>query len=136
MVDLERVYDKQVSSLYDRMSKARSVSPFGCENLRVLGQLPVHIDRDGSFVWTVDGNHRLYIALILGLECLPVRANFRHLSWQLKLLGHRIKGYVSWRRSSDASKNQAVDHPDDPRYRGQCLARPGGLEKLEENAKG
>ncbi len=43
--------------------------------------IAVHIARDGEFRF-VDGNHRLAIAKILGLDEVPVRVVVRHQQWQ------------------------------------------------------
>ncbi len=43
--------------------------------------IAVHIARNGEFRF-VDGNHRLSIAKLLGLETVPVRVVIRHTEWE------------------------------------------------------
>jgi hypothetical protein len=43
----------------------------------------VHIDRNGGFMYTLEGNHRLGMALALDLATMPVRVVTRHRTWQL-----------------------------------------------------
>lgn len=38
----------------------------------------VHIDRHGDVMWTTEGNHRLAIALCLGVQRIPVYLFWRH----------------------------------------------------------
>jgi len=42
----------------------------------------VHINRKGELLYTSDGTHRLYMAIILGVETIPVRVWWRHAEWQ------------------------------------------------------
>jgi hypothetical protein len=45
-----------------------------------LGEITVHIDRDGRYLFD-DGRHRLSIAKILGLKQVPVLVVLRHRHW-------------------------------------------------------
>jgi hypothetical protein len=45
-----------------------------------LGEITVHIDRHGSYLFD-DGRHRLSIAKILGLKQVPVLVVLRHRQW-------------------------------------------------------
>ena len=42
----------------------------------------VHIARDGRLLFGNDGNHRLSMAKILGVERIPCHVRARHLAWQ------------------------------------------------------
>lgn len=44
----------------------------------------IYIDADGSLIYTSNGNHRLYICLILGVDKMPVKVWARHTKWQKK----------------------------------------------------
>ena len=51
--------------------------------LNEINEIMVTIDRNGEIIFD-DGNHRLSIAKILGLEKIPVRVLVRHEKWQEK----------------------------------------------------
>ena len=42
----------------------------------------VHFDRFGRCLYTSNGNHRLFMAMVLGYEKIPVRVWLRHKLWQ------------------------------------------------------
>jgi hypothetical protein len=67
--------------------------------------LPVIIDQDGNFIWTYDGNHRLYMAMILNIDFIPVRVIRRHKKFQL------IKD-VALNSKDDKLYNKFLNHPD------------------------
>jgi hypothetical protein len=71
-----RVYDP----LYEEMRRFGFLTPT-IEHPDV-SFVYVHIDRAGEFLYTLEGNHRLGMALALGLESIPVRVVTRHLDWQ------------------------------------------------------
>lgn len=47
-----------------------------------LNEIGVNIDRDGSFIWSGAGLHRLAIAQILDLDEVAVQVRTRHTEWQ------------------------------------------------------
>jgi len=65
----------------------------------------VHIDRNGDFLYTLEGNHRLGMALALGLPTIPVRVVTRHRSWQL------VREEVKRAPHGHATRDLG-DHPD------------------------
>ncbi len=67
--------------------------------------LPVIIDQDGKFIWTYDGNHRLYMAMILDIDLIPVRVIRRHKKFQL------IKD-IAANSKDDKLNNKFMNHPD------------------------
>jgi len=78
--ELAEYYEDRYSSLF------RSIKNDG---FRVLfdheGELDiphVHIGRTGNILFGNDGNHRLAIAKMLGVERIPCRVMGRHLEWQ------------------------------------------------------
>jgi len=42
----------------------------------------VNISRDGSLLWQYEGQHRLCIAQILDIDCVPVKVMIRHKKWE------------------------------------------------------
>ena len=78
--ELTEYYEARYSSLF------RSIKNDG---VRVLfddeGEVDiphVHIGRSGNILFGNDGNHRLAMAKILGVERIPCRVMSRHLDWQ------------------------------------------------------
>ena len=47
-----------------------------------ISPIYVHFDRHGRCLFTSDGNHRLFMALILDYNYIPVRVWLRHKCWQ------------------------------------------------------
>ena len=67
----------------------------------VLDHICVCISRDGRFLFSGGGTHRLAIAQVLQLDAVPVRAVVRHREWQRK----REAVHATPTKSED-------DHPD------------------------
>jgi hypothetical protein len=72
----ERVYDSLYASLRDSGFRTASLTDPG------IVYAYVHFDRDGCPMYTSEANHRLGMALALGLSAIPVRVATRHASWQ------------------------------------------------------
>jgi hypothetical protein len=70
-------------------------------------EMYVHVLDDGAFCWTSGGNHRLGVALALGLAEIPVRIRFRTRRWQ----HHRLSLARAIRRGT-LSLDDLPDHPD------------------------
>ena len=68
----------------------------------------VAIGRDGEFLF-IDGNHRLAIAHVLGLERIPVRIVVRHTMWQE--IHEEIQRTDSPQMLSEKTRSH-LDHPD------------------------
>lgn len=68
----------------------------------------VYIGRRGEIIYSSDGNHRLAIVLLLGIENLPVRVWWRHREWQ------NVRDRIGRVDPSDRRKmfTDLVDHPD------------------------
>jgi len=78
------------------------------EQLLKVDEVAVDIGRNGEFLF-VDGRHRLSIALILGLEEIPIRVVARHKRWQ------QIRDYVAGVEDVQQlpeSIQQHLCHPD------------------------
>ena len=79
--DLALHYRKRVDSLFEDMKANGFVS--AADALGRPKALPhVHISRDGRFLFGNNGNHRLAIAKIIGLDKIPCWVRGRHLEWQ------------------------------------------------------
>lgn len=80
--DVEEYYKENIDTLYDDIVK-NGFLPASEENPHV-SPVYVHIDRNGNFIYTGEGNHRLAIAFVLNLKKIPVRVWKRHALWQEK----------------------------------------------------
>jgi hypothetical protein len=47
--------------------------------------IPVYIGREGDYIYTRNGNHRFFMAKLLGFESIPVKVYIRHKLWYEKL---------------------------------------------------
>lgn len=68
----------------------------------------VYIYKDGSFVYTSGGNHRLNMARVLGIKTMPVYIRGRHLEWQMI----REELYRSGREAFLENYPSLAEHPD------------------------
>ena len=71
-----RKYDR----LFERIKKDNALKPPG----NGIRPMYVSILPDGKFAYSSDGNHRLYMAMILGIKKIPVQVLVRHEEWQKK----------------------------------------------------
>ena len=79
--DLKRYYETHVDGLYESIKKHGFIVAFE-KNGRA--DIPhVHIGREGQFLLGNNGNHRIPIASVLGVERVPCHVQARHLEWQL-----------------------------------------------------
>ncbi|MFO7758129.1 MAG: hypothetical protein R6V26_06560 [Roseovarius sp.] len=97
---LEAVYRDVYDGLY------RSIRDFGFD-WHPEAEMWVHVLDDGAFCWTSGGNHRLGVALALGLTEIPVRIRFRTRTWQT----HRLSLAHALRRG-EMTRDEIPDHPD------------------------
>jgi hypothetical protein len=79
--DLAREYGRRVDSLFESMKRDGFVSPTDSSG-RPKTLPHVHIGRDGRLLFGNNGNHRLAIARIVGLNYIPCWVRGRHLKWQ------------------------------------------------------
>ncbi len=112
--DLERIYEQRYDSLYEAL-KEGGFRPAGD------GVRPVYvcIDHDGKMYYTVDGNHRLAMVLVLGIRKIPVKVLRRHKLWQLmrdELCGKLRQGELS------EKDLEMLTHPDLQDLRVKCAA--------------
>jgi len=73
----ERVYDRLYALMRDEGFKTPTLTDPD------ISFVYVHIARTGEFMYTLEGNHRLGLALALGLKTIPVRVATRHHVWQM-----------------------------------------------------
>ncbi|RQH01249.1 hypothetical protein EA472_07285 [Natrarchaeobius oligotrophus] len=74
-----------------------------------LDQVCVNIGRNGDVIFNGNGNHRLFIAKVLGLDEIPVRVLVRHEDWMTrrrKLVEGEFDG------TPPADTKWGTDHPD------------------------
>jgi len=76
---LTKFYENQYDTLY------KSIKENGIKTGKKEYDIYVYINRNGEYIYTYDGNHRFYIALLLGIEFLPVKVILRHQLWYEKL---------------------------------------------------
>ena len=113
LAELERIYEQRYDSLYEAL-KEEGFQPAGD------GVRPVYvcIDWDGKIYYTVDGNHRLAMVLVLGIRKIPVKVLRRHKLWQLRrddLCRKLRRGEVS------GDDRDLLTHPDLQDLRAKCM---------------
>jgi len=92
-----RVYDRLFEVIRERGFRTPSLGDPD------ISFMYVHIGRAGEFMYTRGGNHRLGIALALGVTSMPVRVVTRHRAWQ------SVREEV---RSGRRPRGIDLDHPD------------------------
>ncbi len=60
----------------------------------VLNEITVDVGRDGAFLWRGQGQHRLALSRLLGIEHVPVLVARRHRDWQAEREEARAGGGV------------------------------------------
>jgi hypothetical protein len=104
--ELEHYYEKRYDRLFEKIMKV-GLLPANEENPGI-DPIYIHIGPKGELIYTVDGNHRFYMAEILGIEKMPVKVWMRHEKWQ-KVRDH-ILGLNS--NEADPKYREYLDHPD------------------------
>lgn len=79
--EIAKKYKENIDPLYISIKK----NGFTRRSIRNphIDPLYLHIGRNGDFIYTTGGNHRLSIAIILGIKELPFRIWLRHKNWQI-----------------------------------------------------
>lgn len=101
--DLAVFYKHKAEPLYESIKRHGLVPQYN----KHVSPILLNIGRRGDFIFTTDGDHRFFIATILGIEIIPVKIWCRHVLWQqtrekLPDLVTNLKG----------SSNKLIDHPD------------------------
>jgi len=78
--ELARKYESKIDVLYNKIKKS-GMLPRSIRNPHIA-PIYMFIGRNGEFIYTTEGNHRLSIAMILGIKYIPVRIYIRHSKWQ------------------------------------------------------
>ncbi|WP_280770889.1 hypothetical protein [Salipaludibacillus daqingensis] len=99
-------YESKIDSMYLHI-KANGILLPSKDNPEI-DMIYVYIDRDGQFLFSADGNHRLSIAKILGIESIPVKVKARHIKWQQKRENLYNKNY-NYLQEVD---KKLLNHPD------------------------
>jgi hypothetical protein len=77
----------QLAKLTQKLKLKREISPF---SFREYGGILVHIDRQGKPIFGLGGQHRLAIALTVGLRSFPAQLGVIHPNALSKLQTYRI----------------------------------------------
>jgi len=78
---VEEYYEENYDRLFQELKQYGVKPPDPSRN---IAPMYIYIDKDGEILYTRDGNHRLYMALVLGIEKIPVKVWTRNKEWQLK----------------------------------------------------
>lgn len=102
--ELVAQYELRYDNLYEsiRRDGFRSSLFFG----PTIQPIYVFIGRGGEILW-FNGNHRLYLARILGIRRIPVRVWARHRQWQ-----SLREGIFNRKTGWSPSEPRLMDHPD------------------------
>lgn len=104
--ELERYYEERYDRLFEKI-KREGLLPANDENPGI-DPIYIHIGPKGELIYTVDGNHRFYMAEILGIEKMPVKVWMRHKQWQ------QIRDHILGRNGQDVDPEYVkyLNHPD------------------------
>jgi len=104
--DLEEHYKRIYDSVFESLTRD-GVLPSGNKN---PGVAPIYVMlyKNGEILYTVDGNHRLYMCIAADIKEIPVRVWMRHKQWQ------EIREHILGRKGKnvDEEYRQFLDHPD------------------------
>ena len=104
--ELERYYEVRYDRLFEKIKK-EGLLPANEENPAV-DPIYIHIGPGGELIYTVDGNHRFYMAEILGIKKMPVKVWMRHKKWQ------KIRDHILSKNREGVADEYSIflDHPD------------------------
>ena len=103
MQELVERYEDRIDSLYESIRENGILLP--SEENKKIDFMHVYIGRSGEIIFGFNGNHRLTIAKILGLEHIPVKVLTRHGHWQA--LRNRLV-----RSGTAGVPDEILQHPD------------------------
>jgi hypothetical protein len=117
LCNYDGIYDKMSLNGYKTQSELHSKDGEAKHNLETskddyqpyLDEIGVSIDRNGNFLWQKEGQHRLCIAQILGVEVVPVQVHLRHIGWQ------KVRNEIRKKSNKDnapVNLNYQIEHPD------------------------
>ena len=104
--EVEKYYNRVYDRIYQSIQE-NGVLPAN-ENNPHIAPIYIIIYSNGEILYTVDGNHRLYMCLAAGIDKIPVRVWMRHKQWQEK------REHILSRkgRNVDEKYRKFLDHPD------------------------
>jgi hypothetical protein len=106
--ELERVYQEDMDGLYESLRRRGFLSRRLF--IRRRKDLPnVYLGRDGEIIFGAEGNHRLALAKVLGLNEIPCRVLERHPQWAALRLRLMKMDLVARKESISPA---LADHPD------------------------
>lgn len=76
-------------------------------SIRKQHEIKIGLNEAGEVLF-LDGRHRLSIAMVLGMRCIPVQVVFRHRIW------HDFREHVRREKTQEAGVGLVVTHPDLP----------------------
>ncbi len=105
--DLAQKYSREIDALFEDMRRSGFVMTRDAEGY--LHSLPhLHIGRSGELILGNNGNHRVAIAKVLGIERIPCWVRSRHLLWQ-QVRENVARSLTGRQNATDAGME---DHPD------------------------
>ncbi|MDP3385833.1 MAG: hypothetical protein Q8S24_01260 [Eubacteriales bacterium] len=107
--ELEDKYNTTINALYENIKTGgyRLPTPENPD----IGIIYVYIGREGEILFSGNGNHRLAIARILGIDRIPVTVKARHKQWQnIREAVHL--GYNKGQADLLEKYRHLLDHPD------------------------
>lgn len=103
--ELAELYEKKYDKLFKQLEQKGFLS---VDDDGRIDPVYIYLNRYGEIIYTSNGNHRLAMALLLGIKEIPVLVWWRHKKWQVTR-----KKYG--RLNADERKEQypqLLDHPD------------------------
>lgn len=79
--ELANYYSERYDAIFESIKENKGLLPPD-KNKPNIAPMYICIGSKGEIFWTVDGNHRLYMAMVLGIEKIPVKVLKRHKKWQ------------------------------------------------------
>lgn len=76
--DFKNHYQNKIDKLYDSIKE----NEYDEQNHGLFDYVGVHVGRDGEFIFSKSGNHRLSICKFLDVDEIPVHIRARHKLWQ------------------------------------------------------
>jgi hypothetical protein len=80
ILDLEKYYEEYYDKLFLSLERYGVIS--AKDEVKEVDPIFINIDEKGRLLYTGDGNHRLFMCYVLGIEKMPVQVWIRHKKWQ------------------------------------------------------
>ncbi len=103
--ELAKLYEKKYDVLFEQLKRKGFLS---VDDDGRIDPVYIYLNRYGKIIYTSNGNHRLAMALLLGIEKIPVLVWWRHKKWQVTRKKYiRLNAY-----ERKEQYPQLLDHPD------------------------